>query len=170
MAVTTETSALLLIRALATIKAADPANPDPVSLELENVSGGRRWSDGTGTDQVDRIYKVDGVVGAGATVSYDLLAAGALKDIFGQAIDADELKALVIRCETGEIEFRGPAANGISLFTAASEGIKLAPTHVAAFDLGSDGIEVQVSTLSKFDVFDLDGGGSTYTLWLVVAQ
>ena len=163
----TKADALIRILGSANITATSPYE-QPVKAELENATNGRRWKNGTGSGKIDRVYMTDGVLGAGATDDYDLLVAGALKDVYNQAIDADELKGIVIRCETGEIEFRGDAANQISLFTAASEGITLAAGQSAGFDLGATGIDV--TTDSKFEVFDSDGGGSTYTLWLIVAQ
>lgn len=171
MSATTQTAARLLISALATIKAKDPAQPDPVNLKLENDPQGQRWTAGTGSGEVDRPFMYEGALAAAATDSYDLVAAGALEDIFGQAIDADELKGIVVECVTGQIEFRAPAANGLSIFTAVSEGLQLEAGHMVGFDLGDDGIEVSVSTNSKFDVVDTFGGvGSTYKLWAVVAQ
>jgi|TARA_Y100000310_G_C20641918_1_gene794435 hypothetical protein len=163
----TSTAALVRIFGSANITATSPYS-EPVKAELENATGGRRWKQGTGSGQVDRAYMADGSLGAGATDDYNLLAAGSLVDVYNQAIDADELKGVVIRCETGEIEFRGDAANALSMFTNASEGITLAAGQSAGFDLGAAGIDV--TTDSKFEVFDSDGGGSTYTLWLIVAQ
>ncbi len=163
------TSAAALIRILgsATLSADSPYS-GPVSAELENNTNGRRFKNGTGSGQVDRVYQVDGTLGAGATDDYDLLAAGSLTDVYGQAIDADELKAIVIKCNTGEVSFQGNASNQLSLFTSASQGIVLGAGATAGFDLGAAGIDV--TTNSKFEILDSDGGGSTYSLWLICAQ
>ncbi len=161
----TEVAAHVRILFEATTKATSPHQPSPVTDKIDSE---RRWTDGTASGQVDRVYRHDGTLGAGATDDFDLLAAGGLTDVFEQAIDADELKAIAIVCNTGEIEFRGDAANQISLFTAVSEGITLSAGQAAGFNLGATGIDV--TTNSKFEVFDSDGGGSTYSLFLIAAQ
>ncbi len=163
----TNVNALVRILGSAFITADSPY-AQPVKAELENAAQGRRWKDGQDSGEVDRVYMADGVLGAGATDAYDLLAAGALKDVYSQTIDADELKGIVVRCETGGIDFRGAAANGLGIFTAASQGIALIAGQSIGIDLGAAGINVE--TNSKFEIFESDGGGSTYTLWLIVAQ
>ena len=98
-----------------------------------------------------------------------LLAAGSLEDIIGQAIDADEAKALVVLCTDGEIKVTGAAANGLGCFTAASEGNALSEGQFVAIGLGKAGLDVTVN--SKFDITETSGTATAaYTLGLIVAQ
>ena len=128
-----------------------------------------RWTQGTGSSQVDRAYKRVRTIGIGATDSYNLLAAGSLEDIIGQAIDADEAKALVVLCTDGEIKVTGAAANGLGCFTAASEGNALSEGQFVAIGLGKAGLDVTVN--SKFDITETSGTATAaYTLGLIVAQ
>jgi hypothetical protein len=148
-----------------------PASPFSQSIghTLENVTGGEGWRNGTASGQVDRVYMVSGSLGSGATDAYDLLAAGSLTDALGQAIDADELKALILRCDTGAIEMTANATNGIGLFKAASDGINLGAGNTAGFSFGAAGLDV--TTDSKFNITEAtSGAAATYTLWLIVAQ
>lgn len=164
----TNVNAWLQIRALATITATSPASGDVV-LECVNSAGGTRWTNGTGSGNVDRAFYVSDAVAAAATDSYNLLAAGSLEDIYNQAIDADELKGLVIKCLTGAIKVVGTTGTPIGLFVAAGDGINLAAGHTLAVDFGATGLTV--STNSLFEITDTAGGsGSTYELWFVVAQ
>lgn len=163
-------TARLEIKAAADLTPAAP-HSQPVGHTLENATGGRGWRNGTGSGQVDRVWLQNGTLAAGATDSYDLLAAGSLTDVLGQAIDADELKGLVIRCATGQITLEAPGANGLGLFKAAGDGVTLSAGHTLAVDFGGAGLDV--TTGSRFDVDDSGGvgsTGSTYSLWLTVAQ
>ncbi len=161
----TEVAAHIRILLEATTKADLPHQPSPV---VDKIDEELRWTDGQDSGEADRVYRHNGVLGAGATDSYDLLAAGSLKDVFSQAIDADELKAIALVCNTGAIDFRGAATNGIGIFTAASQGIALIAGQSIGIDLGAAGINVE--TNSKFEIFDADGGGSTYSLIFICAQ
>jgi len=148
-----------------------PASPFSQSIghTLENVTGGEGWRNGTASGQVDRVYMVEGSLSSGATDAYDLLAAGSLTDALGQAIDADELKALILRCDTGMIEMTANATNGIGIFKAASDGINLTTGATVGFSYGAAGLDV--TTDSKFNVTEAtSGAAATYTLWLIVAQ
>jgi len=147
-----------------------PASPhgNPIAHNLENATGGRGWRNGTGSGQIDRILLGSFTLGAAATDNYNLLAAGSLTDVLGQAIDADELKGFVVKCTSGEITLEAPASNGLAFFKAASDGVVLSNGHTLGVDFGAGGLDV--TTDSKFDVTDSGGAGSTYTLWAIVAQ
>ena len=135
-----------------------------------NVEQSDRFTQGIASGNVDRCYKrIRSGRGAGATDNYDLIAAGSLEDLIGQAIDADELKGIVVLCTDGELKVTGAAANQLGCFTAASEGIKLAEGQWVALGLGAGGLDV--STNSKFDITET--GGATpadYDLGFIVAQ
>jgi len=158
------------LTAAITIDAKTTLSPDgPITGDKRgDLTGTSRWKDGTGSGQVDRRYREDATLGAGATDSYNLLAAGGLTDDENQAIDLDELKMLAIKCTAGEITIEAPVANGLSIFKAAEDGIVLASGQRFGLDLGAAGIDV--TTNSKFDVTDSGGGGSTYSIVFAGAQ
>lgn len=163
----TNVNALLQIRALATVTATSPASGDVV-LECVNAPGGTRWTNGTGSGNVDRVLFRSETMASGETDSYNLLAAGGLTDIYGQAIDADELKGIIIKCLTGSISFKAPASNFLTCFGAAGDKIKLAATHCQAIDFGAAGLTL--STSASFDIAEEGSAAATYELWFDVAQ
>ena len=148
--------------------ATSPASPrfGELSRTLENGSGGARWTHGQASGMIDHVYQVDGTLAAAATDSYNTLAAGSLTDLLGGAIDLDELKAFVLVCNTGSIKFVAPAANFLSLFVAATDGINLTAGQAIGLDLAAAGLAVGAN--GKFDITDTFGGaGSTYSLMFV---
>jgi len=162
------TSALLVLAFSAVTAPDDPYEGPGNNLKIENDTNGRRWSQGNGSGQVDSVLRRDGTLAGGGSDSYDLLAAGGLVDAQNQPIDADEAKVLIIKCVTGSITVKNPAANGLDCFTAASEGIALTAGQSFAFDLGALGLDV--ATNSKFDIAEVGAVGATYILGLAVAQ
>lgn len=158
-------SSLLSIHAIGDMT---PSSPLEGKIQGQ-VSSELRLVQGTGSGQADRVIHVSGTLAGSATQTYDLLAAGGLKDILGQAVDADELKVLVIQCHTGSIAFEGQAgANDLACFKASGDGILLPAGGVAAFSLGPVGQNVTAN--SRFQVRDTSTTGATYTLHIVVAQ
>jgi len=137
---------------------------------VTNNSNGRSWIGGTSSGEADRNYFVEGALGAGGADNYDLLAAGSLTDIQARAIDADELKAITVKCLTGDIKIGATATNGIGIFSAASEGVILSAGQTVSFDLGSDGISVEVD--SKFTISEVGApsAAATYELAMTIAQ
>lgn len=128
---------------------------------IENVSGGRRWTSGTASGQVDRVFRKNYTISSGATQAFDLLAAGSLTDVQGQAIDADELKAVVIKITSGAALFQSPVANGLDCFTDAQAGLQLKASgglRCVALDFGPDGLSV--TTNSKFDLIESTSAAS----------
>lgn len=145
-----------------------PATPRDGALgaTLENGSGGARWTNGQASGMVDKVYRAEGTLAASATDAYDLLAAGALNDLLGAAVDLDELKALTIVCVTGSIKILAPGANFLPIFGAAGDYILLTAGQTIGFDFGAAGLSL--GTSSKFSVVDTAGGaGSTYSLMFV---
>jgi len=148
-----------------------PASPLEGVLRkaLENATGGRRWTQGTGSGEIDRIYiRERSALGAAATDNYDLLGAGGLNDIHGQAIDADELKAIFLLPTDGSILFEAPAANYITLFSAATDATEV-PSDGMLLSWGADGLDVTVN--SKFDITEVSGAVTAdYLLAFICAQ
>ena len=164
----TSLSAMLHIEAKATLTATTPHTGD-VREDLENASGGTRWTQGTASGQVGKVYRKNGSLSAGATDSFNLLAAGALEDVYGQTIDADELKGLVIKVTSGAVTLNAPAADFLPIFADASDLIKLQNGTTMAFDWGAGGLSL--GTSAKFDLTETTGAATaTYELWLVVAE
>lgn len=146
----------------------DPGAGGTVTQDLTNQTGGRRWTDGTGSGQVDRVYKRVRTMTSGETQSYDLLAAGSLTDALARAIDADELKGLVIKCTSGSIALEAPATGFIPIFSDATDLLLLSAGHTVAFEFGAAGVDV--TSASKFDIVEKAASTAAYTLWLIVAQ
>jgi hypothetical protein len=129
----------------------------------------QRWSAGTGSGQINRSYKVAGTLTAGASVTYNFLAAGALKDANNVTIDLDEVKAFIVECVTGAISVTSAAANGLACYTGASEGDLLAAGHITAKSFGPAGLAV--GSNGSLTVTETTGlAGATFTLHLIGAE
>lgn len=132
-----------------------------LQYKLENVVGGRGWRSGDASGKVDQVYFRDrDALGAGATDNYNLLAAGALTDPEGTAIDMDELAFLAIVVDSGSIRIDAPAANAIGIFTDATDLINLTSTTARAvyFDFGAAGMDV--TTNASFDITETSGAAT----------
>ena len=142
----------------------DPRDSGEAEYAVINAGAknrGRRWIQGTSSGQVDTPYVRDrSALGAGATDSYNVLAAGALKTPSGDTVDLDEFKAMIVRVTDGTIKVVGGAANPMSCFTGSGEGVVLvADSDQATFalDLGPDGIDVTAN--GTFEI--IEAGGAT---------
>ena len=127
---------------------------------MVNATGGRRWSNGTGSGKIGKIYKAILAFTSGETKNYNLLAAGSLTTPDGESIDADELKFLGVKCTAGEFKFVGTVSNQLDVFTAASEGLQLKAAgglRSLPLDFGPDGLDV--TTNSQFAL--IETGSST---------
>jgi hypothetical protein len=142
------------------------ADGGPIPITSEQTD---RWKQGTGSGQNDREYQRKRTVGAGATDSYNTLAAGSLVDRLNQAIDLDEFKSVSIKCTDGQIEVVGSAGNPLPMFTGAGEGFNLSAGQMCAFSLGSAGIDVTVNSL--FEITETSTTApATYVLTFTGAQ
>ena len=158
-------SARLVISLVASTVPASPVAGE-LTASLENGSGGARWTDGQASGMIDRAYRVEGTLAAAAVDTYDVLAAGSLRDINGAVIDLDEIKGLVLKCNTGSIKFLAPAANFLTFFGATGDYINLTAGQMIAVDFATAG--TLLTTNSKFNVVDSFGGsGSTYSLMFI---
>lgn len=128
-----------------------------------------RWVQGTGSGQADRSYMRIRTIPSAATDAYNTLLAGALRDIHGQTIDLDEIKALVLRCTSGAIKLVASAGTPMGIFLAAGDGIPLVAGQYVVFGLGAAGLNVAVNSL--FEITETTGTGSSgYELAFVGAQ
>lgn len=119
------------------------------------IGGTRRTTNGTGSAQADQILLATYTISASGTQAFNTLAAGSLEDIYGNAIDLDEFKMLVIEITSGEAKLVKNATNGMAFFTANDEGIQLNASgglRRVGFDFGPDGLDV--TTNSKFDIIE----------------
>lgn len=140
-------------------------------VSMTNASGGRRWSNGTGSGKVGKLYKAVLAFTSGETKSYDLLAAGSLTTPDGQSIDANELKFLGLKCTSGEFKFVGTATNQLGVFTAPSEGLQLKATgglRCLPLDFGPDGLDV--TTNSQFALTETGSSTAAGELIFGVAE
>jgi hypothetical protein len=127
------------------------------------------WSSGQASGEVDQAYRVLGTLAASGTVTYNLLAAGALEDAFGNVVDLDELKGFVVKCLTGAIKVTRASANGVPCFTSADEGAVLAAGHTFGFNFGPGGLALG-STASLTVTETSTTLGATFELLLVGAE
>ena len=146
----------------------DSPHSQTIGHELENAPGGRGWRQGIDRGEVDRVYLEAHTLSSGTSKVYDLKAAGALKDVLGQTIDADELKGLVIRCAVGQVTVDGSASGTIPFFETNNHGIVLSAGQTMGVDFGSGGLDV--TTASNLRVTETGSTASSYTLWFIVAQ
>lgn len=139
-----------------------------VGHTLENETGGRGWRNGQASGQVDRVYLEENTFSSGGSKTYNLLAAGSLTDVLGQAIDADELKGFMVKCTDGEIAIDGGGAGGLDLFEDNNHGVVIQSGMSVAFDLGKGGLDV--TTNDQFKIAENASAAASYTVWLIVAQ
>lgn len=159
------TSARLVLSLVGSTVPASPVAGE-LTASLDNGSGGARWTDGQASGMVDRVYRVEGTLAAAAVDTYDVLAAGSLRDINGAVIDLDEIKGFALKCVTGSVKLLAPAANFLAFFGATGDYINLTAGQMIAIDFAAAG--TTLSTNSKFNVVDSFGGaGSTYSLMFI---
>tara|TARA_R110002110_G_scaffold385407_1_gene597004 strand:- start:550 stop:1047 length:498 start_codon:yes stop_codon:yes gene_type:complete len=147
-----------------TIDVAADMTPDapltgPIRGNLNNGSKGQVWTNGTGAGQISQVYRATHTIGAGATVNFDTLAAGALLDIAGDTVNLDELKYIAVKVTSGAVEVLAPGANFLGLFKAAANAVPLVAGDTWAINKGAAGLDV--TTNSKFDITDTAGGAGS---------
>ena len=158
----TSLSSALIIQHLCTL-GLDTASDGRIGPVQGNNEQTDRWRQGTSSGQANRAYKRVRTIGAGATDSYNTLAAGSLTDLDNQVIDLDELKGFSLRCTSGEIQLTASAGTPLPFFAAAADGIKLEAGHALALSFGAAGLDV--TTNSLFEITETSGASSaTYEL------
>jgi hypothetical protein len=147
-----------------------PSSPitGAILARLENATGGRYWTQGTSTGNASQCYIADVTLSSGQTVNYNTLAAGALVDTGGATVDLDELKGLIVLCNTGAIKIDAPAANFIGIFADATDKIRIGAGQCVAFDFGPGGLDV--TTNSKWDIVETASAAATYSIMFWGAQ
>lgn len=148
----------LLVDAMASIS---PSAPDSGNI-LRRILIDMAWTQGSGSSGViDQVYFAEQSLTSGQTVSYNTLAAGALKDLFNVTIDLDELKGLIILPLTGAMRLEAPAADFIALFNDASDLLNV-PGSGLVLNWGAAGLNV--TTASKFDVTETAASTASYRI------
>ncbi len=97
-------------------------------------------SNGTGSSQADLIFADTRTLAASGTEDLDL--AGGLTSSFGATLTYAELRGIMIKAadaNTNTINITRPAANGVPLFLAASDGVPLPPGGVFLWSCPADG-------------------------------
>ena len=115
-----------------------PATAGSLAYETSDID---HWGGGQGSGQVDANYRAALSLLASGTTTLNVLAAGGLLDAFGNTLDLDELKGLVVKCLTGSISITG-VASGLTCFTGVDEGIKLGAGQTFAINFGAAGLAV----------------------------
>lgn len=125
------------------------------------------FANGTGADQASAIWTDTRTLSASATEDLDL--AGVLTDAFGTTVAADRIKAILITAASGntnDVQVTRPAANGVPLFMAASDGIAIGPG--GGFMLvapNASGVNVTAATGDLITITNSAGStGVTYTV------
>lgn len=93
------------------------------------VSDTIRLLNGTGAGQIDRLFTDTRTLGPAATENLDVNAGGLL-DAFGAVFTLARLKGIYVKAAAGntnKVQVTRPAANGVPLFLAASDGFELSP-------------------------------------------
>jgi hypothetical protein len=129
----------------------------PEPLDLTN---------GTGASQVDKVFTDTRTLAASATEDLDL-AAG-LTDVFGASITFAKVKAIMITAaaaNTNDVQLTRPAANGVPIFLAVSDGFAIKPGGVFVLAWPGTGVTVTAGTGDLLTLTNSAGGtGVTYSI------
>lgn len=90
--------------------------------------GSFTFTDGTGANQVDKIFSDTRTLAASATEDLDL--AGSLGGLLGGTVVFAEVVGVIVKADsanTNDVQVTRPASNGAPIFMAAGDGIALGP-------------------------------------------
>jgi len=129
---------------------------------------------GTGANQADKVFSDTRTITASATDSLDL-AGGGLLDALGDAFGPARIKALYVfasGANTNNVNVTRPAANGVPLFLAASDGIPVRPGGLFVWIApDATGVPVTAATADLIDLINSAGGTSvTYDIVILAAS
>lgn len=124
---------------------------------------------GTAAAQADLIFHDTRTIAASSNEDLDL--AGVLTSALGTTLTFVELKGLVIAAASGNtnnVRVTRPAANGVPLFLAASDGIDVPPGGMLAwFNPGDGDVTVTAGTGDLINVAN-SSSGSTVTYDVII--
>lgn len=124
---------------------------------------------GVGANQADLLWHDQRTLAASGTEDLDL--AGGLTDAFGTALTLVKLKEIIVVAAAGNtnnVNVTRPAANGVPLFLAASDGIAVPPggmIHVQA--PGAAGIAITAGTGDLLTITN-SGAGTSVTYDVII--
>lgn len=127
-------------------------------------------ANGTGANAADLCFHDQRTLAASATEDLDL--AGSLAGPFGAAQVFVELRAIMIKAAAGNtnnVRITRPAANGVPLFLAASDGLDVPPGGVFLWSCPADGkLTVTAATGDLITITNSSSGTSvTYDVVLI---
>lgn len=123
---------------------------------------------GTGDDQADLIWTDQRTLAASASENHDL--AGGLTDAFGTAMTFARIKGLFVKAaaaNTNNVNVSSEATNGVPLFLALGDGIKIPPGGWNFWAAPDDGIVVTGATGDLLTVAN-SGAGTSVTYDIVI--
>lgn len=127
------------------------------------------WTSGTGTNQADKIWHDQRTLAASANEDLDL--AGGLTDALGATLTLAELRLLMVTASsanTNNVVITRPAANGVPLFSAASDAISVRPGGVFLWAGPLDGgVTVTAGTGDLINISN-SGAGTSVTYDIVI--
>lgn len=137
-----------------------------------SISTTLSYADGAGAASANRIFTDTRTLAASATENLDLAAS--LVDAYGATITFARIKAIIVTAaatNTNDVQITRPAANGVPLFIAASDGIALKPGALFAWaDPGAAGVVVTPGTGDLLTFTNSAGTtGVTYSIMILGA-
>jgi len=143
-----------------------------LSAPVDNfvIAAAIQLASGTGSAQADLLFHDQRTLAASGTEDLDL--AGVLASPFGATLTFVELRGIVIKASatnTNNVNFTRPAANGVPLFLAASDGIPIPPGGVFLWSCPADGkVPVTAATGDLITLTNAAAGTSvTYDVVIV---
>lgn len=119
---------------------------------------------GTGADQADMIWMDTRTIAASGNEDLDL--AGVLTGALGNTLTFATMKALIVAAadgNTNNVVITRPAANGVPLFSAASDAISVKPGGLFVWFAPGTGVTVTAGTGDLINMSNSGGGtGVTY--------
>lgn len=136
-----------------------------LDFSLKNVMS---WTSGTGSSQADMVFTDSRTLSASATEDLDL--AGSLTDAFGTTMTFAKIKALIVKAaaaNTNDVQITRPAANGVPLFLAVSDGIPVKPGGSFIWCCPGTGITVTAAT-GDLITFTNSAGSTSVTYDVII--
>jgi hypothetical protein len=126
-------------------------------------------ANGTGANSADLCFHDQRTLAASATEDLDL--AGALAGPFGASQVFAEVRAVMIKAAAGNtnnVNLTRPAANGVPLFLAASDGIAIPPGGVFCWSCPADGKVAVTGGTGDLLTLTNSAGGTSVTYDVVI--
>lgn len=140
---------------------------NPIDLEAAStaltLAKSKTFTNGTGNNQINLMWSDQRTLSASATEDLDL--AGVLTSVFGATLTFAKIKAIVIHAaaaNANNVRVTRPAANGVPLFLAASDGIDILPDGLFVVTAPLAGITVTAATGDLITVTN-SGAGTSVT-------